>query len=49
MSVIVARSHLLKDLGLAVEEDAGRRPAPGPVAAVRPLKVVEAKERLILL
>jgi len=46
MSVIVPRSHLLKDVGLLVEEDARRGPALRPVAAVRSLEVVEAQEGL---
>src|SRR3989304_1552276 len=46
MSVIVSRSHLLQELGLLTEEDARRGPAPGAVAAVRPLEVVEAQEGL---
>ena len=46
MSVIVPRSHLLKDLGLSAEEDAARRPALRPVAAVRSLEVVEAEPGL---
>ncbi len=46
MAVIVSRSHLLKDLGLLTEEDAGRCPSSGPIATVRSLEVVEAKEGL---
>ncbi len=46
MSVIVSRSHLLKNLGLLAEEDAGRCPTLRPVAAMRPLEVVEAKPGL---
>jgi hypothetical protein len=45
MSVIVARSRVPEVVGLMAEEDAGRRPALRPVAAVRPLEVVEAQER----
>src|SRR3990172_10883807 len=46
MSVIVARSHLLKYLGSIDEEDARRGAALGPVAAVRSLEVVEAEPGL---
>src|SRR6266508_3001137 len=46
MSVIVPRSHLLKDLGLVPEEDAAGGPAPGAIAAVGSLEVVEAEPGL---
>lgn len=46
MSVIVSRSHLVEVLGLAAVEDAAGCSAPGRIAAVRALEVVEAQEGL---
>ncbi len=46
MSVIVSCSHLATVLGLLDEEDGGRGPTLGPMAAVRTLEVVEPRPGL---